>query len=340
MTLVAGLLVAWRQLAEPYGRQRQTMKLVRNLGGKFQTVEAAPWQRAILGDHLQDVTLVDLADCDEPDQYISQIAELPRLEALAIGGPNFTDEHLRKLRACKTLRVLVLDSTAVSANALAEWQRDHPQTLVYQSERLAIDALAEVGFSVGHGAGEAPAPVEREFGTFFCSRAFSVVAKRKSELGFPPWAVTGAVPLRNTPVDDEKLVVLRGLNRIEVLDLRHSNISDAGLAHVGAIRKLRVLYLNGTGISDAGLAHLSNLNDLIALELNNTRVSDAGLKHLRNLHRLATLSLDSTQITNAGFVELGHFSSLNSVFARGVGITHAAKDRLRAALPECFICIE
>ena len=33
VTLVAGLLVAWRVYVEPYRRQRETMKLIEELGG-------------------------------------------------------------------------------------------------------------------------------------------------------------------------------------------------------------------------------------------------------------------------------------------------------------------
>ena len=35
VTLVAGLLAAWRAYTEPYRRQRETMKLIEELGGMY-----------------------------------------------------------------------------------------------------------------------------------------------------------------------------------------------------------------------------------------------------------------------------------------------------------------
>ncbi len=49
VTLVAGLLVAWRAYVEPYRRQRETMKLVEELGGRY-TLE--PVDRCILSEKL------------------------------------------------------------------------------------------------------------------------------------------------------------------------------------------------------------------------------------------------------------------------------------------------
>jgi hypothetical protein len=355
ITLIVGLLVAWRQLAEPYRRQRETMKLVQDLGGEFQTAEAAVWQRAIFGADFQNVTAVSLPDCDEPDQYLARVAALPRLEALAVGGLNFTDEHLRRLRDCKALQVLVLDSTSVTADEIAGLQRDLPQTRVYQSQRRAIAAMAEIAFvylrdvdALGESSG--PPEVATWFGSLFFERAEGLRWSRgpgKNDLANLAYlrclSELENIWLKYARNFDDSLVVhFRGLNRLESLDLSHTNISDAALAEIGKLHSLKMLHLDGTQISDAGLAHLGGLSELVRLDLNlnGTRITDGGLKHLRQLPNLGMLRLDSTRVTDAGLIELGRFPALRGVFARGNNISRSAKGKLQAALPECFICIE
>ena len=79
VTLVAGLLVAWRAYVEPYRRQRETMALIKELGGKYTTEPGGPeWMRDWFGaDNFQNIVLVDVADCDDPEKYLGQIASLP-----------------------------------------------------------------------------------------------------------------------------------------------------------------------------------------------------------------------------------------------------------------------
>ena len=49
---------------------------------------------------------------------VGVVAGVPTLETLVVGGPNFTDTHLSRLRHLRTLGLLVLDSTAVNDAAV------------------------------------------------------------------------------------------------------------------------------------------------------------------------------------------------------------------------------
>src|SRR5437899_13079434 len=108
VTLAVGLVMAWRVCVEPYRQQQQTMKLIEKLGGTYQTAEAAKWLRRLLGDDFQNITLVNLARCDQPAAYIDAVASLPALETLAVGGEAFGDDDLRRLRSLTSLRGVVL----------------------------------------------------------------------------------------------------------------------------------------------------------------------------------------------------------------------------------------
>ncbi len=95
VTLVAGLLVAWRAYVEPYRRQREVMALIKELGGRYTTEPGGPvWMRDWFGaDNFQNIVLVDVADCDDPEKYLGQVASLPRLESLVVGSQKFTGKY-------------------------------------------------------------------------------------------------------------------------------------------------------------------------------------------------------------------------------------------------------
>jgi hypothetical protein len=147
VTLVAAALWAFRVYVEPYRQQRRSLEVIKELGGRVVTAEAAPWQRRLLGADLQNITLIDVADCHEVDKYLPHVASLPCLKTLVVGGEEFTDGHLRRLRLPK-LTGLVLDSTAVTDATLAAWQEENPTTDVYQSDRQLIASLPTDDFSI------------------------------------------------------------------------------------------------------------------------------------------------------------------------------------------------
>src|SRR5262245_11768449 len=142
VTLAAALAFTWRTYVEPYRRQRETMQAIKELGGTFQTAEAPKWMTRLWGADFQNVTAVNIADFDAPEALLRQIASLPELRTLAVGGLNFTDDHLRRLQRLSYLSGLVLDSTGVSAEGLTALPTAMPKLEFYCSDRRAIAAVA------------------------------------------------------------------------------------------------------------------------------------------------------------------------------------------------------
>ena len=142
--LVALGLLAVRAYLKPYWQQRQTVALVEKLGGTCQTTEDNRWWLRLAGS-TQNITQVKIADCDDPEAYVAEIAALPAIELLAVGGAAFTDEHAQRLHRLRTLRGLILDCTSVSAEGLAALREALSGTEVYVSQRRAIAAMRKVG---------------------------------------------------------------------------------------------------------------------------------------------------------------------------------------------------
>ena len=104
---------------------------------------------------------------------------------------------------------------------------------------------------------------------------------------------------------DADLVQLKGLSRLQMLDLTNTEITDAGLVHLKGLANLETLLIGVTKITDAGLVHLKGLTNLKYLELTDCRqLTDAGLAHVKDLTNLQTLNLRFTLVTGAGLVQL------------------------------------
>lgn len=305
VTLAVGLLVAWRAYVEPYHRQRQTMKLIEHLGGTYQTTEAPKWLRRLYGDDFQNITLVNLAECHRPDEYIAGIAALPAVETLVVGGLEFEDRHLQQLAARPALRRLVLDSTAVSDEALSQWQARSSQVAVYQSQRQALAAMKNrlFGATIGNAQSQ---PRMAEFRQVL-DRAFFDEALTDSVRN--GWGV-GAVA-RN----DRELAWLRCLKNAppRLLDCRRSDVTDEGLRNVAGFDRLTILYLSRTPIGDDGTSYLARLKELRALHLDETKVTDIGLANIAALTHLAELWLGSTKVSGAGLKSLARLSQLRDL---------------------------
>jgi Leucine-rich repeat (LRR) protein len=368
VTVIAVGLVAWRHV-EPFRQQRATMNLVKELGGTYVTAASDSWQHRLLGGDHQDLVLINVADCDEPDKYLAAIASLPRLQTLVVGGDNFTDTHLRRLGDVSTLTGLVLDSTEVTDDAVAMIQAMLPNVVVHHSQRRAIAALRKKYWNLGRGVQVTKASaqlrslvgedhfeevVDFAFPTGANDddlrqiRALRTLASLHANLcenitddglaHFRPLRQLKHIRVAYAPsVTDAGLAQLNPSAIVETLWLNGTGISDAGLVHMSGFPNLETLGLSQTSVTDKGLTHLRGLKNLRYLALLQTQVGDMGLAHLVDLPSLATLSLESTQITDAGLSHVRKIKNLRLLKVEGTKVTRNAVEALRRALPECEI---
>ena len=60
----------------------------------------------------------------------------------------------------------------------------------------------------------------------------------------------------NTQVTDAGLAHLKGMTKLQTLDLADAQVTDAGLKHLHGLAQLKVLYLGGTNVTEAGVQEL------------------------------------------------------------------------------------
>ena len=114
-----------------------------------------------------------------------------------------------------------------------------------------------------------------------------------------------------SPITDEGLVHLAGLERLEDLTLHSTLVTGRGLAPLARLPRLVKLRLSKCPINDAGLREIGKLHHLEWLDLTATKIDGSGLSQLASLPKLSDLWLSHTTIVDgAGFAELDDVKSL------------------------------
>ncbi len=308
--LVAILLGVWRAIVEPYRLQLAAQETIERLGGSY--VARTNWLNRLRVSDIPDLTLVNLADCDKPDEYIEQVAALPHLETLLVGGSRFTDSHLRQLRSAPRLRGLVLDSTEVTDEGVAALAAARPGLTVYRTDRrLLRDPPWPSGgqpIVVKAARGEVPAHLSERIPAEFLVQAKSARLRHAAAIDYAGRLHALEVVQLEFSLASKDYApfeqMCRRLAHLERLHCETPLMTDDRLARLDFLPQLTHLALDRAAITDAGLASLGRLSNLRWLSLWRTAVTDEGLVHLEGLDNLAFLDLGRTGVTAAGVARL------------------------------------
>ena len=117
---------------------------------------------------------------------------------------------------------------------------------------------------------------------------------------------------RGARIGHEQFALLRGLNRITVLELDSTQITDSGVARLGlqAFEKLERLSLAQTAITNESLKSIKKARNLTELFIDMTSIDDEGIAELRDLVTLRVLAAFRTNIRGTG---LEGFDSLETL---------------------------
>jgi hypothetical protein len=94
---------------------------------------------------------------------------------------------------------------------------------------------------------------------------------------------TVVLQMANPDVTDESLEFLRGLTKLQELDLNNTQVTDAGLAALAQLPALRVLRLRGSQVTDEGFrTHLLDKPLLTELDARETAIASKTLREWKN----------------------------------------------------------
>lgn len=251
---------------------------------------------------------LDLRGCQLSDKAPIVIARFTGLRVLRLNGKDgdtsISDDGVKALAACKSLKVLALDDLFVGSDGLAAL------TGLTNLEELYVA------------------------GTIIDDHSCQLIAD------IP---LLKKLRLARNQVTDDALATLSACSSLEELDLSEdSKITDAGMAHLAKLVQLKKLNLWRVLISDEGALALAPLTKLEWLNLDNTKLSDTGMPLLQQMTALTFLHLGSTQITAASAPALYHLKSLKDlkITRTALAASDAAVAELHKFLPDADIQTE
>jgi hypothetical protein len=116
--------------------------------------------------------------------------------------------------------------------------------------------------------------------------------------------------LRDLPISDAQLPMLRQLPQLELLSLENIPITDQGLATLAEYELLESLWLLKVPVSGEGLAALHVLPKLKELALLSDCMTRSGLEAVTTLQRLESLAIGDVSSISLG-TELGKLPNLS-----------------------------
>ncbi len=245
------------------------------------------------------------------DGFLGHVAKCPTLREIHIFGfvgpgrrtrlPQFTDEGLAKLAACRSLRLLDVREATVTLSGLRQIAQANADVRILVHP-IKLHGLQDAFHSMGLGAKHT-----REGGPRLAiDREMNITHLRLEDAKiFPP-----SLQLIAKSIDPEKL---------ERLGLGFTDLTDEGLAHFAPGANLKHLNLRGTKITPQGLktfggGEYPELPMLETLDLSGTMLDDDCLAWIGTLDRLKTLRLANIQgVTEIGWASLKGLANLETL---------------------------
>ncbi|MFN0252604.1 MAG: hypothetical protein ACKV2T_37355, partial [Kofleriaceae bacterium] len=181
------------------------------------------------------------------------------LEELDLAETQIDDAHARPLLALPSLRMLRLDTTAITDAALASTPSP-TLTELYLSRTKVTD----VGLAI---------------------------------LDHTPQLT--ALGLGHTSIDAATLARIGSLTALTTLVLSKCTAPPASLASLASLHALERLYLDDTNLDDDTLVTFGSLTSLTTLHVANTTISNESLPVLRSFTLLGELTIGDTRVDNA-----------------------------------------
>jgi Leucine-rich repeat (LRR) protein/tRNA A-37 threonylcarbamoyl transferase component Bud32 len=249
------------------------------------------------------------------DHAIDTLRNLHELQNLELRSTRITDEGVSRLTTLTQLKTLGLQRTRISPETIRKLQLTLPNCAIDWSP--ATEAVAVLPSAPAASVAELP-PIDPVVERRAAEWALSVGAKlfvrgpqgppieivRVDQLPTLPVSVQAIEIRGNASVNDQSLAVVRGLNRLERLQVFETAITDRAMEHVHGLTNLTMLGVSVTKVGDPGIEQIADLPRLTAFYGNNNSTTDRGAQSLARSKSLRTLHLMRTQVTDAGLAHL------------------------------------
>jgi thiol-disulfide isomerase/thioredoxin/Leucine-rich repeat (LRR) protein len=250
---------------------------------------------AELGALSKNESLRDLSVAWKPTpESFAALADLPRLEVIAIQGEEVTNDTLAQLPQLKSLKRLWLWQCSVNDDGFAGISK------LPNLESLHIQGTLMTGRGLGQLTGlpiktfefhfdsqneklRTVRPDLRALSDFRQLRELRISGAGISRDDMPKFSRMDHLEQLTVlfPVDDEIAVQLGGLSGLRTLVLKDSVLTDLGMRQIGNLRNLNFLSMSGH-FRDEGLNELKKLESLHQLSIASPYISASAVQSLNN----------------------------------------------------------
>ncbi|WP_197454727.1 SUMF1/EgtB/PvdO family nonheme iron enzyme [Stieleria varia] len=279
---------------------------------------------APLANHpgLRWIQITGTVDLD--DTLLDHFRNADQIESLHLQGEGITNAGLEKLPPLKTLREVILASTACTG----EFLRHHVGSPLTQ---LHIQRLTD--------------SAARTLTQFPEMRQLHVSSPLISPSGLQDIAslrLLNQLSLRDiSTLSDSDFATLGRLRQLERLELFETKAGDQTVAACNGLNQLRTLVIDGDALTDNGLQTIADIPSLHELYIRgNSQITDQGLQSLWRLPNLRQLELRGTAITGTGLAALCELPKLRDLQIDGDGLSDAGRQvvtQLQESCPELRI---
>jgi Leucine-rich repeat (LRR) protein len=292
-------------------------------------------QLALSGNNITDAALAHLAGLRQleeltldgeniTDAGLAHVAQLPNLQKLTIAeidGERITDAGLARLAELKILKSLAIGMYWLQSADTPQKQSMTVLTELNNSPGISNETLKIIGRLLQLEELYLCSP---RIGSEGLKSISDLKNLRVLHLNCTPLDTAGlsylaALPQLRTldlagsfsrrhhpvlsfdPQNRPDLSVVKGMEKLEVLDLSFNTIDDDDLLRLQAPPHLKELSLRSTNVTGPGLASLADLNELEKLDLSENLLQGKCLKPLGGLKRLEFLELHRHRDDEHGF---------------------------------------
>ena len=227
------------------------------------------------------VGLIRLSKPIVNDATLSELAQFPHLEYLAIVAPQVTDAGFRNVSTLRKLQTLFVSETPISSASLSVFR-----------ELTNITHLALTSTKLDDTAG----------GALLALQQLKVLSLEETQCG------------NNT------LESVARLPALECLLMDETKVSDEGLHALVQSRQLVMLSLNETGITGEGLKPLAKVSTLKHLSVCGNPLSAAGIDALAVMQQLEILEVYNCGLTSGVLERLKQALPKTNIFHQATGV--------------------
>lgn len=225
------------------------------------------------------LTLVDLGNTGAGSLTLPKIANLSKLERLTL-GKSFRDEYAHWITQAKSIRVLHINSDALTDKGASELLNSLSslELLILECPKVTDMSFAKLA-SLG------------------CLKSVFFTGKvGKNGLSSLAEAcnLESLVITHGAEISTESISVLRSATQLVSIELYDADIGDAGCRELAECHKLlRNVAIGGTSLTEAGIGALSELPELRRVYIGNATFTQPMLNAITHWVALKQLEVDS-----------------------------------------------